>query len=62
MDIFAYLIPIAIGAVFIVLLIGLWIMMRSGDANTSQKMMRWRVILQFVAVALMMGLLWWSSK
>ncbi len=62
MDIFAYLIPIAIGAVFIVLLIGLWNMMRGGDANTSQKMMRWRVILQFVAVALMMGLLWWSSR
>lgn len=62
MEIFSYLIPIAIGAVFIVLLIGLWNMMRGGDPNTSQKMMRWRVILQFIAVALMMVLLWFSSK
>lgn len=62
MEIFSFIIPIAIGAVAIVLLIGLWTMMRGGDPNTSQKMMRWRVILQFVAVAIMMGALWLSSK
>lgn len=61
MEIFSFIIPIAIGAVAIVLLIGLWNMMRGGDPNTSQKMMRWRVILQFVAVAIMMGALWLSS-
>ena len=62
MDIFPYLIPIAIAAVTVVLFIGLWNMMRGGSASTSQKMMRWRVILQFVAIIIMMGALWLSSK
>ena len=62
MEIFTYLIPVAIGAVTIVLFIGLWNMMRGGSASTSQKMMRWRVILQFVAVIIMMAALWLSSK
>ena len=61
MDIFAYLIPIAIGAVTLILLLGLWNMMRGGNANTSQKLMRWRVMLQFGAVVLMMTILWLAS-
>ena len=59
---FAYLIPVAIGAVAIVLLLGLWNMMRGGSANTSQKLMRWRVGLQFLAIVIMMGALWFSGK
>jgi len=62
MDIFTYIIPIAIAAVTIVLLLGLWNMMRGGSANTSQKLMRWRVILQFGAVFLMMVALWFSAR
>src|SRR5580704_6464898 len=42
-------VPIAIGAVALVLLLGLANMMRGGSANTSQKLMRLRVLLQFVA-------------
>jgi len=61
MDIFTYLIPISVGAVTVVLLLGLWNMMRSGSANTSQTLMRWRVMLQFGAVVLMMTALWVSS-
>ena len=57
-----YLVPIAIGAVAIVLLAGLWNMMRGGSANTSQKLMRARVVLQFVAVVLMMGALWLTGR
>ena len=57
-----YLIPLAIGAVAIVLLAGLWNMMRGGSANTSQKLMRARVVLQFVAVVLMMGALWLTGR
>ena len=57
-----YLIPIAIGAVAIVLLAGLWNMLRGGSANTSQKLMRARVVLQFVAVVLMMGALWLTGR
>jgi NADH:ubiquinone oxidoreductase subunit H len=58
----SYLVPVAIGAVTLVLLAGLWNMMRGGSANTSQKLMRWRVILQFVAIVLMMGALWLSGR
>lgn len=56
------LIGVALAAVVIVLLFGLFNMMRGGDSNLSQKLMRWRVILQFVAVAIMMGLLYFTSK
>lgn len=52
-----YLGFIAVGAVLAVLLLGLWNMMRGGNSNTSQKLMRWRVGLQFLAViVLMLGL------
>jgi hypothetical protein len=52
-----YLGYIAVGAVLVVLLMGLANMMRGGNSNTSQKLMRWRVGLQFVAiVVLMLGL------
>jgi nitrate reductase gamma subunit len=41
---------LAILSVFVVLLLGLWNMMRGTSPNTSQKLMRWRVGLQFVAI------------
>ena len=41
--------PVAIGAVAIVLVLGLVNMMRGGSPNTSQKLMRLRVLFQFVA-------------
>jgi hypothetical protein len=53
-----YAVPVATGAVAIVLLFGLANMLRGGDGNTSQKLMRWRVILQFVAVIVIMGVIW----
>ncbi|MEP0518974.1 MAG: twin transmembrane helix small protein [Hyphomicrobiales bacterium] len=56
------LIGVALAAVAIVLLYGLFNMMRGGDSNLSQKLMRWRVILQFVAVIIMMSLLYFTSK
>jgi hypothetical protein len=37
-----------------VLLAGLWNMLRGGSANLSQKLMRWRVGLQFVAICVLM--------
>jgi len=51
-------VPIAIGAVAIVLLLGLVNMMRGGSGNTSQKLMRLRVLLQFVAIVVIMATLW----
>jgi hypothetical protein len=53
-----WLIPLAIGAVAIVLVFGLVNMLRNGSPNTSQTLMRWRVVLQLVAVVLIMGALW----
>lgn len=40
---------------------GLWNMFRGGDGNLSQKLMRARVILQFVAIMLLMGALFFFS-
>ncbi|MDI1347535.1 MAG: twin transmembrane helix small protein [Pseudolabrys sp.] len=53
-----YLVPIAIVAVAIVLLLGLVNMMRGGSPNTSQKLMRLRVLLQFVAIVVIMAAIW----
>ncbi|MCO6188183.1 twin transmembrane helix small protein [Rhizobium sp. L1K21] len=46
------------GAVVLVLIRGLWNMLKGGSANTSNKLMQARVILQAVAVALIMLTLW----
>ena len=56
-----YLTIVALAAVFCVLLLGLFNMMRGGSANTSQKLMRWRVGLQFVAVIVVMLALYMRS-
>ena len=57
-----FAVPIAIGAVAVVLLLGLYNMMRGGSANTSQKLMRLRVLLQFIAIIVIMATLWFMSK
>lgn len=56
------LVPIAVGAVAIVLLFGLANMMRGGSASKGQTLMRLRVLLQFVAVAVIMGVIWWRGS
>ena len=54
-------VPIAIGAVAVVLVLGLRNMMRGDSANTSQKLMRLRVLLQFVAIVVIMAVIWVKS-
>jgi hypothetical protein len=49
-----YLTALAVIAVFLVLLAGLWNMMRGNNPNLSQKLMRWRVGLQFLAIVIAM--------
>ncbi|MDM9627197.1 twin transmembrane helix small protein [Rhizobium sp. S152] len=49
---------IVIGLVGIVLIRGLFNMMKGGDANLSNKLMQLRVLLQAVAVLLIMLTLW----
>jgi hypothetical protein len=53
-----YGVPIAIGAVGVVLLLGLTNMMRGGSPNTSQRLMRLRVLLQFFAIIVIMITIW----
>jgi H+/Cl- antiporter ClcA len=55
---FNNLVPIAIGAVAIVLVFGLFNMMRGGSPNTSQRLMRLRVLLQFIAIVFIMAAVW----
>jgi hypothetical protein len=57
-----FAVPVAIGAVAVVLLLGLTNMMRGGSGNTSQKLMRLRVLLQFIAIIVIMTTLWFMSK
>ena len=59
----SYGITIALAVVATVLLLGLWNMvMPRGSANTSQTLMRWRVVLQFIALCLVMTALYLSGK
>ena len=52
------IVGVAIAAVAFVLLLGMVNMMRGGSANTSQMLMRWRVGLQFVAIVVIVIVLW----
>lgn len=57
-----YLGYIAVGAVLVVLVLGLWNMMRGGSASRSQNLMRWRVGLQFAAIIILMLGLYLSQR
>ena len=52
------IVPLAIGAVAVVLLLGLLNMTRGGSPQTSQRLMRWRVLLQFIAIIVIMLTIW----
>ena len=52
-----YASTIAVIAVFVVLLFGLWTMMQGTSPNLSQKLMRWRVGLQFLAILIILAFL-----
>ncbi len=51
------LVATALAAVVIVLVLGVVNMARGGDARTSQVLMRWRVGLQFLAILVIIGVL-----
>jgi hypothetical protein len=57
-----YISYVAVGAVAVVLLMGLVNMFRGGSSNTSQKLMRWRVGLQGLAIVVLMLTLWLSQR
>ena len=56
-----FVLPVALVVVVLILLLGLWNMMRGGSPNTSQTLMRARVIAQFAAIVVAMAVLWISQ-
>ena len=56
------ILPLAVAAVAIVLLLGLINMMRGGSPSRSQNLMRLRVLLQFIAIVITMLVVWATSK
>lgn len=52
---------VAVGAVAVVLILGLANMLKGGSSNKSQMFMRWRVGLQFIAIILIMGVLYFRG-
>ncbi|MBL8594218.1 MAG: twin transmembrane helix small protein [Devosia sp.] len=53
---------VALGAVAIILFMGLWNMFRGGDPNLSQKLMRARVIAQAVAIVVILAALYFFGR
>ncbi len=62
-DIFSLLIPIALGSVLIALLVGLYALFKGGDfgRSYSNKLMRLRVLLQFIAIVVLVAAFWWRN-
>ena len=54
-------VPVAVRRVAVVLLLGLVNMMRGGSPNPRRRLMRLRVRLQFVAIIVIMGVIWWRA-
>jgi hypothetical protein len=62
-DLLVYaIVPIAIAAVAVVLLFGFLNFARGGSPETSQRLMRWRVLLQFVALVIIMATIWMLGR
>lgn len=64
MNPFDFLIPIALGAVFLALCFGIYTLFRGGDfgRSWSNKAMRMRVLLQFVAILVLVGAMLWKQN
>jgi hypothetical protein len=61
---FAYAAPVAMLLVFATLCVGVFALFRGGEfgRSWSNRMMRLRVVAQFIAVAILMAALWWSQN
>jgi hypothetical protein len=55
------LVPIAVVAVAVVLVLGLVNMARGGSPQLSQRLMRLRVLMQFVAIIVIMTAIWFAG-
>jgi len=63
-DVFDLLIPISLAAVLVALGVGIYALFRGGDfgRSYSNKLMRLRVLLQFVAVLVLVAAFWWRGR
>jgi ABC-type nickel/cobalt efflux system permease component RcnA len=55
------IVAIGTGAVAVVLALGLLNMLRAENPNLSQKLMRWRVGVQFAVIVIILGVLWFRG-
>ncbi len=55
------IVGVAVLAVAVVLILGLVNMLRLGEGNRSQMLMRWRVGLQFLAILAIVGALYFRA-
>lgn len=62
-EIFNFAVPITLGVVLIVLILGMIALFRGGDygRSNSNKLMRLRVVAQFAAIVALMGALWFKT-
>jgi hypothetical protein len=62
-DVFTWLIPAALAAVFITLCFGIYTLFRGGEfgRSYSNKLMRLRVVLQFVAILVLVAAMIWRG-
>ena len=60
--VFNILIPVSLGFVVLVLMAGIYTLFRGGDfgRSWSNKLMRLRVLAQFIAVMVLLAAYWWS--
>ena len=61
-DIFRWILPFAVAAVAVVLVLGLLNMLRGENPNLSQKLMRARVLLQLVALLIVMAVVYFAGQ
>jgi len=63
-DAFDFLIPAALTAVAVVLAFGIYALYRGGDfgRSYSNKLMRLRVVMQAIAIAILMAAVWWRTR
>jgi nitrogen fixation-related uncharacterized protein len=64
MDVFSFLIPAALAAVTLVLGFGIYALFRGGEfgRSYSNKLMRLRVLMQFIAILVLVAAFWWRSR
>ncbi len=63
-DVFSILIPVSLAAVLIALAVGLFALFKGGSfgRSYSNKLMRLRVLLQFIAVLILVAAFYWRSR